>query len=91
VIEVSGPITGARSPICPEGRAPASFFVDYACLASENLRYNPVLMGPIAWEFLQNSLGSRSVNFEMFFKTYGSLFQYNVLAWFAKRTAKLAH
>jgi uncharacterized damage-inducible protein DinB len=44
-------------------------------------------MSPIAWELLQNPLGSRSVNFEMFFKTYESLFRYNVLAWFAKKTA----
>jgi hypothetical protein len=91
MIEVSGTITGARPSIFSEGRAPASFFVDHSCLASESLRYNSVLMRLIAWEFLQNSLGSRSVTFEMFFKTYGSLFQYNVLAWFAKRTANLAH
>jgi len=77
--------------MCSEGRAPASFFVDHSCLASESLRYNSVIMCFIAWEFLQNSLGSRSVNFEMFFKTYGSLFQYNVLAWFANGTANLAH
>jgi hypothetical protein len=76
--------------VCSESPAPASFFVVHACLAPENLRYNSVLMGPIAWEFLQNSIGSSSVNFEMFFKTYGSLFRYNVLAWFAKRIANQA-
>jgi len=90
MVEASSPIARARPSVHPGGRAPASFFLDHSCLAPENLRYNSVLIGAISWEFLQTSLGSRPANFEMFFKTYESLFRYNVPARFAKRTANHA-